>query len=320
MKILFIPIILILSYFQFSEISAQNKSQVKHPEGTYVSINGAKIWYETEGNGEPVLLIPGGPGNSHTYFHPWFSDLAVNYKVIYFDAFGRGKSERAKDPAEYTFNRDVEDIELLRRTLGFDKWIIIGHSYGGMVAQAYALKYPGSVSKIVLSNSLYSGEMWQGNNDNCNYELRNQFPEIWEKLIKLREAGFHSSSPEHQNAYALPGGLLYYYDASNALKSTTDSLIINNDVYYTLVGHDGDFIIGGDVAKLDFRTQLKNIEAPMLIIEGRYDRVAIPRFSIKFKEYAPQAEFVMFEKSGHNPYLEEREKYFRLLDKFLSGK
>lgn len=319
-NIYFIKIILMLIFLSTgAQISAQN-SGIKHPDGNYVLINGSKIWYETEGTGEPVLLIPGGPGNSHTYFHPWFSDLAENYKVIYFDAFGRGKSDRAKDSTEYTFNRDVEEIELLRKALGYEKWIIIGHSYGGMVAQGYALKYPGSIEKLVLSNSLYSGEMWQANNDNCNYELRNQYPEIWEKLIKLREQGFHSSSIEHQNAYNLPSGLLYYYDASNAAKATTDSLIINTTVYYTLVGDDGDFIIGGDVAKLDFRTKLKDTKIPLLIIEGRYDRVALPRFSIKFKDYAPQAEFVMFEKSGHNPYLEEKEKYFQLLNKFFSEK
>ncbi|MGB5895695.1 MAG: alpha/beta fold hydrolase, partial [Ignavibacteriaceae bacterium] len=107
--------------------------EINHPDGNYALINGAKIWYETEGEGEPLLIIPGGPGNSHTYFHPWFSELAKDYKLIYLDAFGRGKSDRAADPAEYTFKRDVEDIELLRQTLQYKKWNVFGHSYGGMV-------------------------------------------------------------------------------------------------------------------------------------------------------------------------------------------
>ena len=58
---------------------------------------------------------------------------------------------------------------------------------------------------------------------------------------------------------------------------------------------------------------------PILIIEGRFDRVAVPSFSIKYKEYAPQAKFVMFEKSGHNPYVEENEKYFKLLNDFMQN-
>ena len=55
---------------------------IDHPNGNYTLINDARIWYETEGKGEPLLIIPGGPGNSHTYFHPWFSELAKNYKLI----------------------------------------------------------------------------------------------------------------------------------------------------------------------------------------------------------------------------------------------
>ena len=95
---------------------------------------------------------------------------------------------------------------------------------------------------------------------------------------------------------------------------------MNTEVYYTLVGFDGDFIIiGGDVSKLDFRQDLKNLNMSVLIIEGRYDRVAIPKWSVKFMEYAPQAEFIMFEKSGHAPYIEETDKFFKLLNEFLSN-
>ncbi|MCL5030208.1 MAG: alpha/beta hydrolase [Bacteroidetes bacterium] len=299
--------------FAFSYSSAQTKED---NNGAYVGVNGAKLWYEIKGSGEPIVLIPGGPGNSHIYFTPWFDELAKNYKVIYYDAFGRGKSDRAKDSVEYTFNRDVNDLEGLRKALGFKKWNVLGHSYGGMVAQAYALKYPSSVEKLILSNTFYSGEMWQENDNNSNKEIKNQFPEVWSKLMKLRNEGYNSSSPEHQKAYSVPSGLLYFYDASNAYKMRPD-IGFNSQVYYTLVGYDGDFIIGGDIAKLDFRTKLKTLKMPILIIEGRFDRVAVPSWSIKYKEYAPQAKFVMFEKSGHNPYVEEKEKYFKLLNEFL---
>ena len=94
----------------------------------------------------------------------------------------RGKSDRAKDSTEYTFQRDVDDLEGLRKALGFDKWSVLGHSYGGMVAQAYSLQYPKSVNKLILSNTFYSGEMWQENDDNSNNEIRNQYPEVWAKL------------------------------------------------------------------------------------------------------------------------------------------
>lgn len=291
--------------------------KVKHPAGNYVTVNGHKLWYEIEGKGEPVLLIPGGPGNSHTYFHPWFSELAKNFKVIYFDAFGRGKSDRAKSPGEYSFKGDVEDIEALRKALGFVKWDVLGHSYGGMVAQQYAIDYPNSVNKLILISTFYSGEMWQANDNSSNHEIKNQYPEVWEKVMKLRNEGKSSSSKEHIKAYSVPSGLLYFYDASNAYKATRDSLIMNTNVYYQIAGKDADFLISGDIGPLDFREKLKNLKMPVLILQGRFDRISIPRFAVKYKTYAPQAEFVMFEKSGHNPYLEEHEKTFKVIEEFL---
>src|SRR5262249_2659008 len=153
----FLFCISILPTFAFSE--------GVHPPGQFVTVNGAKLWYETEGKGEPVLLIAGGPGDSHVFFHPFFSVLSNSYRLIYFDAFGCGKSDRAKVATDYSFDRDVEDIEGLRKALNLGQMNLVGHSYGGMVAIAYALKYPQSVKRLILSSTLYSGEMWQANND-----------------------------------------------------------------------------------------------------------------------------------------------------------
>ena len=294
-------------------------STIKHPPGAYVEVNGAKLWYESEGTGEPLLLIAGGPGAAH-YFHPFFSVLANSYRVICFDSFGRGKSDRARSLREYRFDRDVEDIEGLRRALGLGKISVLGHSYGGMVAQAYALKYPGAVSKLILADTFYSGEMWQqANNDNAKHEIRNQFPEIWAKVQELRNMGMHSSAKEHQEAYDVPQGLLYFHDASVAEHLPKDLIQTNPDVYYTIVGDDGDFLIGGDIAKLDFRMQLGDLRMPVLVVNGRYDRISVPRFSLKFKQYAPQAEVVMFEHSGHLPFIEETDAFFAALRTFLGA-
>ena len=85
-----------------------------------------------------------------------------------------------------------------------------------------------------------------------------------------------------------------------------------------MVGKDGDFIVGSDIGTFDFRKDLKLLQMPILIIAGRFDRVAVPTMMVKYKEYCPQAEFVMFEKSGHNPQVEEPTKEFTLIRKFLS--
>lgn len=305
-------------YLLLIGLSAQAPtSHVKanHPPGDFAVVNDARLWYESEGNGEPLLLIPGGPGTAHNYFHPFFSDLAKSCRIIYFDPFGRGKSDRAKSPREYTFERDVEDVDGLRKELGLGKINVLGHSYGGAVAQAYALKHPESVKRLVLANCPFSGEMWQAGQEVLNYEIRNQFPEMWQRIEEVRAQGYHSSTKEHQQVYQLPEGLLYFYDASNAHKVSRDW---NPDVFFAIAGDDANFLIGGDIAKLDFRTQLKNLTMPLLIIAGRYDRVGLPRFSLQFRSYAPQAQFAMFEKSGHYPFIEENAETIRLLREFLT--
>jgi proline iminopeptidase len=294
----------------------QAQAVIKHPPGSYVEVNGAKMCVESEGQGESLILIPGGPGDPHSVFHLFFSRLADRYRVIYFDPFGVGKSDRAKSKTEYTFSRDVENLEGLRKALGLARMNVLGQSYGGMVAQAYALKYPASVARLILVDSFYSGKMWQANNDASNYEIRNQYPEAWEKLQQLRAQGLRSSDPAFEKIYdSVPLDLFYFHDGSKAALLPGDES--NLDVYYGIAGDDADFVIGGTIAPLDFTADLQKLKMPMLVIAGRYDRVSPPRYALEYKTYAPRARFVMMEKSGHFPYLEEPDKTLAVLRDFL---
>jgi len=290
-----------------------------YPDGKYVTVNGAKLWVVLVGHGDPLIIIPGGPGGSHIGYRS-FDSLAKDNEIVYFDAFGRGKSDTANDVKEYTLARDIEDIEGLRKALGFEKWNVLGHSYGGLVAQGYALKYPEHVSHLILANTFHSYIMWQANDDNSNREIKTNYPEVWDSLMIIREKGAVSSDPAHQELYSkVPYGFLYAYNPNNFIsrgrKPYPNSF--NSKLYYQMVGKDGDFIVGSDIGNFDYRKQLKKLKMPVLIYGGRYDRVAVPRMMEKYKEYCPQAKFVMFEKSGHNPQVEEPEKLFPLIESFL---
>jgi len=287
-----------------------------HPAGRFASVNGSKLWYESEGSGEPVVLVSGGPGDSHAVFHPFFSRLAGRNRIIYYDAFGVGQSDRAASPSAYHFARDVEDLEGLRKALGLGAITVLGHSYGSMVAQAYALKYPESVKRLILIGAFHSGAMWQTNNDNCNREIRNQYPAVWEKLQAMRARGVRSSAPEHQELYyGIPIGLFYFYDAAKAARLPKDPS--NTEVYYAIAGADADFEIGGDIAALDFRPDLGKLRVPVLVVAGRYDRVSMPSYAAEFKTLIPGARLVIFEKSGHFPYIEEPDETLDVLRDFL---
>ena len=310
--------------FIFSTITAfVLNAQIHYPDsytdGKYVTVNGAKLYVVTVGSGDPLIIIPGGPGGSHPGYRR-FDSLAGNNMLIYFDAFGRGKSDTAKVVSEYSLQRDIEDIEGLRQALKLSKINVLGHSYGGLVAQGYALKYPQNVAHLILANTFHSYLMWQKNDDNSNHEIKTNYPEVWDSLMIIREKGAVSSDPEHQRLYdKVPYGFLYAYNPENFLSRGAKPYpnSFNSKVYYQMVGRDGDFIVGSDIGTFDYRKQLKDLTMPVLIYGGRYDRVAVPEMMVKYKEYCPQATFVMFEKSGHNPQVEEPKKLFRLIEDFL---
>jgi len=265
-----------------------------------------------------MVVIAGGPGCSHTYIQPFLASRIKDHRLIFYDAFGRGKSDRAKDPGEYTFERDVRDLEGLREALAIEQWVVMGHSYGGMLAQAYALRHPGRVRKLVVADSLHSAEMWDRSNLQYLTDVQLQCPEAWAALAKLREAGKRSSDPEHRKLLleVVPEGLFYLYNPDNSISSLQE---FNFDVYYAMAGEDADIKLGGSLAGLDFRERLQELRMPILIVAGRYDRISRPNEALLFKQYAPQAKFVMFEKSGHLPFMEENEKFIEVLTCFLGS-
>jgi proline iminopeptidase len=317
----------ILAFVLFDITLFASAQEIKYPdswtEGQYYTVNGAKLWVVTVGKGEPLIIIPGGPGGAHLPYRRFDSLAKSNIQLIYFDAFGRGKSDTAKDVKEYSLERDIEDIEGLRKALQLNKINLLGHSYGSLVAQGYAVKYGQNLSHLILANGFHSFIMWQENDDNSNHEIKTNYPEIWEELMKIREQGAVSSDKKHQEIYGgVPYGFLYAYNPARfepnpAIRLKAYPNPFNSKLYYQMVGKDGDFIVGSDIGNFDYRKDLKNLAMPVLIIAGRYDRVAVPWMEVKYKEYCPQAQFVMFEHSGHNPQVEEPEKEFPLIAEFL---
>ena len=291
-----------------------------HPPGTHVHIGDTRLWVEREGEGEPLLLLAGGPANSHLTFHPAFSALADEYEVIYVDYRGRGRSDPVTDYRTITFERDVADIEALRDALGLERMHVYGFSYGGMVAQAYALAHPDRVVSLILANTVHSPEMWQRNHENINREIANQFPEVWEEILRLRAVGVRSTAPEMQALYKVHAPLVRFYNPDNAAKLLSEPGSRNMELYTVFAGDDIEFFLGGEVARLpDFRPRLAELAMPLLVIAGRYDRALYPAYQREFARYAPRAELVMMERSGSFAHIEEPEALMALVRRFLAS-
>lgn len=287
-----------------------------HPPGELIALNGTRLWVESHGKGPPLVLLAGGPAASHVVFHPHFDALADQFRVIYYDYRGRGQSDKPDDSAAITFDNDVEDLEALRIALGLDNLNIYGFSYGGLIAQAYALRYPDAVRRLVLANTLHSPDMWALNHQNINRELENQFPEVWSEILALREAGEPSSSPRMRELFSAHGPIIRWYNPDHASGLHTQ---IDKELYYRFVGQDIEFENSGELTNLpDFRPRLRELNMPILILAGRFDRALYPKLQWEFRQCCPQATFVMLERSGSFGHAEEPERVMQLVHEFIA--
>jgi len=138
---------------QSAQHLADANSAVYPEQSGYVLANGVFIYYTSFGKGDPLVVVHGGPGADHTYFLPYLAPLARTHRLIFIDERGSGRSQKLQDVSQYTVENMVEDLEGVRVALNLGKISLLGHSYGGVLAQAYALKYQQNLSHLILNST-----------------------------------------------------------------------------------------------------------------------------------------------------------------------
>src|SRR5690242_2340812 len=132
---------------------SQLQSDQPAPHEGYLPLENAQLYYRAIGQGQPIMLLHGGPSFSHTYLLPDMDRLADAFRLIYYDQRGRGKSTRKVDPAEVTLQSEIDDLKALRAHWRLEQVALLGHSWGGLLAMEYALRYPEHVSHLILLNT-----------------------------------------------------------------------------------------------------------------------------------------------------------------------
>lgn len=289
-----------------------------HPPGEHVAVRGKRLWVEQHGSGAPVVLLSGlGPAGSHVIFHPHFDPLAETHRAIYFDLYGRGRSDAPADLRAITFAEDVADVAALLEALALGPVHLYGFSYGGLIAQALALEHAPLVRSLIVANSLFSPEMWQLNHENLNREIANQCPEAWEEIQALRRAGVPSTDPRMAALFGGAARLVRFHNPDNARLLATEPGARNTALYPLFCGADIDFVIGGQVASIpDFRPRLAELSVPMLVLAGRFDRALYPAQQRAGIALARGAELHVLERSGSFSHVEEPAEVLRLARAF----
>ena len=173
----------------------QSRTSVLRIEEGYVDAQGVFIYYKSFGSGPPLLILHGGPGASHDYFLPHLVPLASKNRLVFIDERGSGKSSKLENPAGYTVDNMVEDVEAVRKALRLRKINLLGHSCGGVLAQAYALKYQKNLKHLVLCSTFHStremNEVFKAMKARMPAELR-------ERIDKLEAAGLYGHGKDYE--------------------------------------------------------------------------------------------------------------------------
>lgn len=119
----------------------------------YLPVKNTRLYFREIGQGQPVIILHGGPDFDHRYFLPELDRLSDSFRLIYYDQRGRGESAGQVRPEEVTIRSDVEDIEGLRKYFQLETVAVLGHSWGGLLALEYALRHPDRVSHLILMNA-----------------------------------------------------------------------------------------------------------------------------------------------------------------------
>jgi proline-specific peptidase len=278
-------------------------------EKQFVDIGDCKLYCEIEGEGIPLALINGGPGGTHHCFHPWFSRAKQYCKVIYYDQRGCGQSDFEKADG-YSFRQAVDDLEKLRQKLGIEQWIVCGYSYGGALAQYYTTTYSENVLGLVLigSATLLQDELLNGTRQ---YDYISE-----EESDKINEMyALHNKGELNLTQLLVNKNLNGDWKRQNYYKPTKEEFI--RGALYEWVNDDGfNRTMGNSYGKFDFKHVFDNCPVPTLICEGKWDLTWSENKAQIFKQNHPNAQFVMFENSGHSIYCDEPELFFSTLKEF----
>jgi L-proline amide hydrolase len=291
-------------------------------EGT-VPFGEAETWYRVTGElrprdtaaPAPLVVLHGGPGGTHDYLLS-LADLADERAVVHYDQVGGGRSTHYPDRgAEFwTVDLFVRELHNLVDALGIaDRHHVLGQSWGGFLAEEYALTQPSGLHSIVLADTAAS---WADFAAEAG-KLRAELPADVQATLDRHEAAGTYDDPEYMEAC-----LVFYsrhvcrIEWPPEVTATFEWLERDPTVYRTMNG-PSEFHIIGSCKDWQVKDRLHEIRMPTLIVSGRHDE-ATPALQQVLLEGIAGSEWVVFEDSSHMPHVEERERYMQVVGRWLA--
>jgi proline-specific peptidase len=275
--------------------------------GRLVDIGDTALFVEERGTGSPLISLHGGPGPDHHMWGDYLDALADRFRLVLVDQRAQGRSAEAPRDT-WTFPQMAADVSLLAKALGLDRYAVLGHSFGAMVALQHAVDQPGAAAATIVSNVVPSARYLPGHVQASiaafePVELRQQIMEAWATEQTVR-------TPQDLEALWLRMMPFQFKDPFDPRMA--EFMQRGAGVVYSpeMVRHFATFPI-------DVEDRLSTITQPVLVIAGRYDRTCSMEGAKATARGISDSELVVFENSAHMPFVEENERYVSIVRDFL---
>lgn len=263
--------------------------------------DGYKLNVEELGSGVPLIVLHGGPGMDHHMFRPYLDALADEYRLLYVDERGQGRSERV-DPVTLSLDRFARDVDLLAEALALDDFALLGHSFGAIIATYHATEL-GTAAAYVISGGADESDALLADVEASLEALGAAGEEIaasWEQEQTVQT--------EEQLQQLLRAQMPFHFHGEPP-PGYSEDIVGSPDVlrHFANAGY-GDF---------DYRPRLSRVTKPTLMIGGEYDRTTTPRAARVLHEGIAGSELVIVPDAGHMSFVERTDVYLGAVRRFL---
>lgn len=274
--------------------------------------NGVDLYVRELGRGAPLVVLHGGPGDSHTYFLPQLEALAADHRLILYDQRASGRSGGQDDPAAFTAATFVADLEGLRQTLDLEQMTLLGHSWGGLLALQYALAHPQRVRALILVSP---GPPSADGLDALRLNLARRMSAADSRAVDAAyRRALREGTPAAVADFKARLYHFYFFDPDRSAElspieaspaSARVAFRVNQAIWASL----GDY---------DLRPALATLDVPALIVHCPADPVPLEG-ARQIHENLPGSQWVELEGCGHFPFVEAPEAFFDSVRGFLQG-
>lgn len=273
----------------------------------HATVSGTDLYYTTHGQGPPMLVMHGGLGLDHTYFRPWLDVLGKHLELVYYDHRGNGRSSRPERWQDLDCETWVDDADALRADLGYERILLLGHSYGGFLAQEYALRFGDRLAGLIL----------------CSTGPAQDYPEVILANAEARATPEQARVVEEVFSAPVPGDAqlkqamesvlpLYFHDYQASF-----GVALIEGIEYSAEAFNRFFF--DCVPAFNTLGRLHEIAAPTLVLGGRSDWIVPPAFGPeRLHAGLPDSELVIFERSGHFPFVEQQPEFAAAVEGWIT--